>query len=190
MIKIVYPSGAHGNFLAYILNVICGKEIPIFKHNVYDAMILSESGKEINGALPHNFDMFMGIHQWDGINAINIKVDEKDYFKYLTMILSRTSGLNIDLDNLEYDTFNKLEKHSVFNYFLNKLRSLSNQQYGDVPRGILREWIRVSFIEDNITIQSIKKHSESPSSYDIGFDIFYDIEKFIYTCYKILFDNI
>jgi hypothetical protein len=186
MVKIVYPAGAHGNFLTYILNVMCGKERNVFKKNIYDPIVLIESKLEINGSLPQNSDTFVACHQCLDTNAVNIKISENDYFKYLVMMLSRTSGLNIDLDKLEFDPFNTLEKHSIFNHFLNNLRNMSGQQYGDVPRGILREWARVSFIEDSTLIKIAEKNSESPNSYNIGFDIFYDVEKFIYTCYKIL----
>jgi hypothetical protein len=185
MIGIVYPSGSHGMFLELLLNSFSGVEVennPIFDTVcTYDRVTYKQekifTAMHVKKFLPPTCD-----------HVINIRVDSKSYLKYIAVCLNRTSGLNIILEDLNHDTFNKIKQHPILSKFLPSLATISNRESGDVEIKYLREWARMCFFNNNN--RSIDQFTEPAkcldADYILDYECFYDNQKLLEQCKSIL----
>ena len=156
-ISILYPGGAHGNFLKMILNAMLGNTVVLVNDSsVYDhAKLSSES-------------LFVINHHWMNIHTpiveikhhlmdpdtpiINIRVNDTSLLKYCAVCFNRTSSLNLVLEDLNRDTIKKLKSHPIFSHFIPSLIELSGLDLdNDVPYNYLREWARLCFFDNDCT---------------------------------------
>ena len=194
MIKIVFPPGAHGNFLCYLLNRMSGKEF--IDHDSFHGVAGTYDRQLVRDNTLHTFygeenDLFTAIHggrdyHGDVPGGIDIVVeDDKDHLKYLSVCISRAASMGIFLDELHINTMAKLREHPMMLYFLDTLESLNHQGDMDIPNGIVREWLRVCFFNDGNSINGMIDPYRMTDSYKVSFDTFYDKDKLIKTCHNI-----
>ena len=177
MISIVYPSGAHGSFLKLLLNAMAGVDYTMANSSVYD--FTTFNGETIFTATDRYADV-------KSSNIINIRVDPKSYLKYTAMCLTRTSGLDLVLEDLNINTFEKLKTHSIFSHLLSSLVEISGNDCGDVDIKYLREWARLClFSNQGITISQWMAPSIGESDYVVDFECFYN-NTLVEECQKIL----
>lgn len=143
-ISILYPSGAHGNFLSVVLNAMLGNRKSTSKSASYDDSEFEMPS--IFNAQHHNYQVSPPV--------INIRVADTSMLKYCAACLNRTSVMGISLDilleNLNVDTFAKLRRHPIFKSFIPSLAKLSQSDTDqDVPMRYLREWARLCFFDNN-----------------------------------------
>jgi hypothetical protein len=165
-IKIIYPSGSHGKFLEFMLNLLSGID------GDNNSMVYDFSN--LNG--PKKFIATHFIKNTNDCYVIDIVVDPHSYLKYVAVALNRTSGLDIILEDLNLNTFDKLKKHSIFSNFIESLTQISGASSGNVDIKYLREWARICFFENNSeTVTKWLEPTLYPSSdYTIYFESFYN----------------
>jgi hypothetical protein len=181
MIGIIYPSGSHGMFLEMLLNLFSGIEIesnPIstsvhtYDHISYKQLHIFKATHSKNYLPPCN-------------NWINISVNPSSYMKYAAVGFNRTSGLNIALEELNHNTFNKIKDHAIFSQLLSSLTTISGLESGDVEVKYLREWARLCFFKG--TIKKWLATSVDPAAdYILDFECFYDDDNLLEQCKLIL----
>lgn len=164
MIDVVYPSGSHGNFLALLLNTMSGISIDIPRHfTVYDSV------KYCNPLV------FNATHNDTSAPAVKIKVYPTSYLKYFAMCVNRTACLNLLIDELGRDIFEKIKQHAVLSCFAKSLIKISGQSEGDVESKYIREWLRLCFFADyGTTIQQFTSSKENDNDYIVDFELFYN----------------
>lgn len=178
-IHIVYPAGAHGHFLKLVLNTMAGHVSGPVENFIYDGIPSDQLAPftcvHFDSEVPDTLGQ-----------TINIRVRPESYLKYAAVCLNRTSGVNIALEDLDLDTFDKISQHSIYKHFVKSLSIISGKNDGDVPKGSLREWARLClFDQDGLTIRQWTQSSEIDDSYIVDFECFYQ-GQFKETCQKIL----
>jgi len=160
MTKIIsYPSGAFGNFLAYLLNYMITGQRYTVNRSVYDFAT-------------SKIDFFTPRHQIDNC-AVYINVFSDSYLKFLITNINRISGADLIVDDLCIDTFNKIRSHNSLCFFEKSLVKISNKSTGDVSNGHIREWLRLCFFANNS--DTISKYiGEKPTNcYVVDFETFF-----------------
>lgn len=185
MIGILYPSGSHGMFLEMLLNLFSGitvKTYPITNnvHVIYDHVSYEQSKIFTAAHFKKSLPECTGI--------INIRVPPQSYMKYIAVCLNRTSGVNIVLEELDHDTFNKIKCHPIFSHFFLSLKTISRSESGDVELKYLREWARLCFFADkNSTIEKfINTSIDTSADYILDYECFYSNDALLEQCEIIL----
>jgi len=169
MIYIQYPSGSHGNFLKLLINELASaKVIDDADSNTYDKFIY---GDDCFCLAEHIIDSDIS-----SCNIVNIIVEPKSYLKYFTMCVSRTARLNIDIDELTQDTFNKIKLHPILSHFTKSLSEISSKTTGNVEPKFIREWFRLCFFDNNgeTITKFIQPNHRQDARFNINFESFYD----------------
>jgi hypothetical protein len=185
MIGILYSSGSHGKFLEMLLNLFSGLQLesnPITDNcHVYDGVAYQPP------------KIFEATHRMDYLSSscdeiINIRITPCSYMKYIAVCFNRTSGINIILEELHQDTFDKIKHHRIFSHFLPSLKTVSGISSGDVEIKYLREWARLCFFGNNgATIKKFTNPTKYPSAdYFLNFECFYNDELLLEQCKLIL----
>lgn len=185
MIEILYSSGSHGKFLELLLNLFSGTKIkvnPITETvHTYDRIKYEQPA------------IFRAIHDIsysspDCNKLINIRVRPQSYMKYIAVCFNRTAGVNIILEELDKDTFNKIRLHTIFSSFLTPLQTISGLDSGDVEIKYLREWARLCFFDNTFDVveQFTKTAVYLAPDYVIDFECFYNDNKLLTQCKLIL----
>jgi len=181
MIGIIYPSGSHGMFLEMLLNLFSGIEIKsnpnstsvhTYDHISYKQLQIFKATHSKNYLPPCN-------------NWINISVAPSSYMKYVAVCFNRTSGLNIALEELNHNTFNKIKDHSILSQLLPSLTTISGLESGDVEVKYLREWARLCFFKDT-TKKWLAATVDPAADYILDFECFYDDDNLLEQCKSIL----
>lgn len=178
-IPIVYPPGAHGQFLNMLLNRLSGITSDV-SDTVYDRTNY------------HDARNFGGIHQYDhrpGPTGIEIYVESRHMLKYLVMCMNRTKGLGFTMDDLHHDTFNRVRQHPMLQGFEQDLVAISGTASGDVDSAHLREWIRLTFLDmDFYNVRHGWLHlSDHPQAdFCISFNSMYDLSAVVDLCRRVL----
>jgi len=96
--------------------------------------------------------------------------------KFFVMCFCRTKDLNIDIEKLSQNTFEKIDQHPVIKFSTSSLSSISGCNSGDVEPKFLREWFRLCFFDnDGDTITKILAGTVlDHAQYVIDFESFYD----------------
>lgn len=170
--KIAYPSGAYGNFLAYLLNYMMSGVRYHVSSMVYDH------------AKSHEY-FFLKDHSIDDC-SIYINVDKRSYLKFFITSSNRTSGIDLILEELHVDTFDKVRSHTVLKFFEKSLAEISNKSDGDVPVSHIREWLRLCFFADNCKTIDEYIGKKPKNCYIIEFDTFFSRESIKQTAEDIL----
>ena len=158
-INISYPSGAFGNFLAYLLNYIVSGKRNTVKESVYDS-----AKSDVTYFIPT-----------DSIDncKVYINVNSKSYLKYLVTKINRISGIDLILEDLHIDTFNKIRFHDSLNFFEKSLTTISGKSNGDVSIGYIREWLRLCFFAQNCKTISEYIGPRPTDCYIVDFETFF-----------------
>lgn len=174
---IVYPSGAHGNFLAAVLNTLTGVTANNLGHMIYDKTSYSQDRNFVPVHCVNLIDTDK-LPLYD--NAININIQPESYLKYASICLNRTAGVDIQLETLNNNTFEQLGCHVIFSQLLKSLSTISGKTSGDVEFKDLREWARLClFANRGSTItQWISDTRLSSADYTFDFEWFYDATVF------------
>ena len=163
MITITYSAGSHGNLLEFLLNSAAGIKIDIIDDMIYDKKHFATN------------PIFFATHRpVDG--AIAIRVNPESYMKFVAIAINRVDGCNLQIEDLEHDTFNKFKNHRMMEFFLHDLAVISGQTTGSVSRKFLREWLRLCFFaNDGATLHNyLNKQIPVNPSYLVDFESFYD----------------
>jgi hypothetical protein len=141
-ISVLFPSGAHGHFIAVLLN-----------H--------SQGIKAINQANSRVFDkpQWIGVpdfdikHQASQVpdpdRCVQISVGDSDIFKWTVMSMSRASDLDIELERAHQDPWTIFQSHPHMAPLLGSLKAISGQDHGSVPISHMRDWARLCFFDDD-----------------------------------------
>lgn len=179
-IKICHPSGAYGGFLAYLLNYMSIGQDCTIEESVYDSLDYSLY-KEIK---------FSCTHVEPGMTyEIYINVDQSSYSKFFITNINRIAGANLVIEDLQYNTFEKIRNHRSLCFFETSLKKISNQTDGNVPNMFIREWFRLCFMADNFkTLQQYNKnYNNIPTNcYVVDFETFFSKSKIQQTAVDIL----
>jgi hypothetical protein len=160
MTKIIsYPSGAFGNFLAYLLNYIVSGQRYIVDEDVYDF-----AQSEVT--------LFKARHAMDNCD-VYINVSTESYLKFLITNVNRINGTDLIIEDLQFNTFDKIRSHRTLNYFEKSLTTISGKTQGDVSPKYIREWLRLCFFSNNAEVISTYVGNKPKASYVLDFDLFF-----------------
>lgn len=166
---IVYPSGAHGSFLKLVLNHMAGVKYNIPNQTIFDKVEFPEGCIFDSNHFPKT-----------NTPCINITSKYEDRLLYSALLLSRTSGYNVDLYDDE-DVIKKLKSHIVLSFICD---SFNNDI---VTRKDLREIFRLTIFQDKNTLDLIKKPNRSDNPLmEINLPIFYSMPELLQACIRIL----
>lgn len=162
--RIVYPSGSHGSFLKLLLNTMSGIPInDVINYSVYD---------KVTYLAPVIFE---ADHQFKDSIDIMINVKRSSYLKYFAMCLNRTSDINLLIEDLGTNIFEKIKRHPILKSFASSLITISGQATGDVEPKYIREWLRLCFFANNgTTITQFISPSDVKAKYTVDFESFYN----------------
>lgn len=165
---ILYPSGSHGHFAKLLLNTMTGNTVEQQESMNFDRIRFKEPGKFVtthDPALPARNDI-----------VINIRVRPQSYLKFFAMCFCRTKDLNIVIEDLGQNTFEKINQHPVMKFFTDSLARISHVNQGNVEPKYLREWFRLCFFNNNCeTIAKILAGTYlEHADYVLDFESFYD----------------
>jgi hypothetical protein len=180
---IVYPAGAHGMFLAVLLNKLSGVEVTNLVNMTYDCAEYAEQKFfAIRGAQHFTWD------QRKEHTIVNIRIAPSSYLKYLAVCFNRVNDSDLLLEELDQDTYTKLDSHDMAQHFTSSLRVISGQDSGNVEVKFLREWARLCLFSNNG--ESIKGYVAGTrldyANYAYDFECFYDPNTVIAECKEIL----
>lgn len=180
---IVYPAGSHGMFLAVLLNKLSGTNVTNLINMTYDCAEYSDQKFfAIRGAQHFTWD------QRKEHTIINIRIDPSSYLKYLAVCFNRVNDSDLLLEELDVNTYAKLDSHDMAQHFTQSLRAISGQESGDVEVKFLREWARLCFFSNSG--QSITGYVAGTrldyANYAYDFEWFYDPNLVITKCKEIL----
>jgi hypothetical protein len=154
LIPIDFVAGTHGHFLEVVLNNFFNSTAT----NLDPFNSLGASHKVNSEYL--NSRMFVARHWFeDSVNklsqfdrAISIQFDQDDLLLVSSVGLLRAGDQGIDNNQLEIDTYSKLNNvfyQGVLAEILNAYPEFSNSN-GSIPRNILREFFKFGFSNPNI----------------------------------------
>jgi hypothetical protein len=145
MITILFPGGAHGHYLKYLLDYMSTGSIDNHTKNTsniaYDTMV-SES-------------RFFAEHHLSDVQGkcIQVVVPRDMYLPYVVHTFTRTAtmkNLNIDsLENLHIDTARKIKLHPVLRHLAVSLFKICKFNNNNTTIPEIREWIRICFFDDS-----------------------------------------
>ena len=160
MTKIIsYPSGAFGNFLAYLLNYMI-----IGQRNTVNEFVYDFAVSKVN--------FFTPTHK-NNNSIIYIDVSAGSYLKFLITNINRISGVDLVVDELHIDTFNKVRSHNTLCFFEKSLMEISNKSSGDVSIGHIREWLRLCFFANGCKTITEYIGVKPTNCYTVDFETFF-----------------
>lgn len=178
-IPIVYPPGAHGQFLSMLLNRLSG--------------VPSETTEDVYDRTQYHAPRrFGGIHFPDnrsGPSGITISVSAVDIPKYFLICLHRTCGLGHNVNQYNQDTFKKINEHPMLVGFQQDLERISGQTSGDVATRYIREWFRLCFLDNDYrSIRTWLNQCYNPQAdFEVDFSTFYNLTALIDVCKRIMY---
>ena len=188
-ILIDFVAGTHGHFLEFVLNQGFG-----YVDTLEDPFTsLGTSHKKLHGY--HESKMFIADH-WSECQSPKIKIANKiisirfatdDLLTVSSVSLLRAGDMNIDNNDLEHNTYNKLNNkyyRSVLDLIQRSYPELQiTQVNSSIPRNILREFYKFGFRDPKINGYWLKLqqliYSDNQDVFYFDFKNFYDKQKFI-----------
>lgn len=186
IIPIDFVAGSHGHFLEVTLNKFFGFT-PVFdsftatgtshvatvqylKSRVFDADHWYRTPEKIQ-----NVD-----------KVISIRFDHNSLLLLSSLSLLRSTDRNIDNNQLEIDTYNKLNNKDYKNTLDCILKSYPflsvDQNNSSIPRNVLREFYKFGFIDHTINglwiEQQTMRYLPDTKVFYFDFENFYNLEKF------------
>ena len=130
----------------------------LVEHSVYD---FAKNEKELFSTRPSSHC------------DIYIDVNKQSYLKYLITLVNRAGGINLKIEELHTNTFNKIQSHVALNFFKKSLENVSGKTNGDVSVGVLREWFRLCFFANNGKTIADYIGNKPENCYIVDFEIFF-----------------
>jgi hypothetical protein len=116
MIQIDYQGGAHGNYLEFICNTMCGVTADKLPFNLAGASHSKKyTGKKVFYAGHYSY-----LQKELADKIVNIQITEDDLLPLSQISLLRAGDYNYDNNHLEVDTYNKLNNPN-YRWVLDKL---------------------------------------------------------------------
>lgn len=188
-ILIDFVAGTHGHFLEIILNTGFGC---VDKMDDPFTSLGTSHKKSVNY---HKLKMFHADH-WSEHNSPEIKIANKiisirfsmdDLLVVSSVSLLRAGDMNINNDDLEHNTYNKLDNsyyRSVLNLLLRSYPELRVDKINSsIPRNILREFYKFGFRDPKINGYWLKlqqlTYLNDQNVFYFDFENFYNKQKFI-----------
>jgi hypothetical protein len=190
MISIDFVPGSHGNFLEYICNKFVAN-VPA------DFMPFNSLGACHNKSQNYQqYKIFIADHY--SLNSlslyqkiIRINFDFEDLLAVSSLCFLRAGDSNIDIDTLEFDTYNKLMQSKYFSSLIDRINVAYpehkiSEETTNCPRYVLREFFKFGFkhpeLHGLIQYQNLLKYPDNYNVFDFNFKDFYN--------YKIFCDRI
>jgi hypothetical protein len=185
-IPIDFVAGSHGHFLEVTLNKFFGftsifdsftatgtshvATIQYLKSRIFDA--------------DHWYRTPEKIQNVDKVISIRFRPDSLLLLSSLSLL--RSTDRNIDNNQLEIDTYNKLNNKdykNILDCILKSYPFLSvDQNNSSIPRNVLREFYKFGFVDHTINglwiEQQAMKYSPNTKVFYFDFESFYNLEKF------------
>ena len=186
IIPIDFVAGAHGNFLEIVLNRFFG--VVSDREHAFTSLGTSHSKSQnyLNQRLFVAKHWFETPHSLDEHSqVISIQFDQEDLLLLSSVSLLRAGDMGIDNDQLEIDTFQKLDNM----YYGSVLKEITNAYKfldpatNSIPRNILREFFKFGF-KDPDTNGYWKKQQQmyyTQPVFVFHFKAFYDFDLFVET---------
>lgn len=186
IIPIDFVPGSHGHFLEVTLNKFFGFTLvfdsftPIGTSHVATPAYLQSRVFDAD----HWYRSPEKIQNVDKIISIRFSHDSLLLLSSLSLL--RSTDRNIDNDQLEVDTYNKLNNldyKNTLNSILKSYPFLSvDQNNSSIPRNVLREFYKFGFADHTINglwiEQQNMKYSPNTKVFYFDFENFYELEKF------------
>ena len=163
-INIGYPAGAFGNFLSYLLNYVASGKRNAVKESVYDFVTSDVTYFTTKDSIINN-------------SKVYINVESDSYLKYLVTNINRTGGIDLILEDLHIDTFDKIRSHQSLCFFEDSLKNISGQVGGNVSIRLLREWLRLCFFTNNGKTITEYIGPKPQNCYVVDFETFFSRDK-------------
>ena len=192
MISIDFIAGSHGHFLELVCNKFLAK-IDINFEPFNELGAAHNSSKDYTAKklffAGHYSELAAKLHK----KIIQISFTTNDILPLMSVSMLRAGDLNIDNDNLEFNTYHKLNNRYYSN-LLNNIRSAYpditiTPENPDCPRYILREFFKFSFRDpENNGLYQKQKLMSYDSFHDViefKFENFYNLNNFILNLEKI-----
>ena len=190
MIYIDFQSGSHGNYLEFVCNkyladVPCNK-LPFNKLGAAHLRNYQGQAKFISGHFSANGDTC----NFSNSKIISIRITELDLLNLECVSFLRSGDYGIDIDQLEHDTYNKLNNITCYRPVLKNIMDVCfnhgldrlDESHPDCPRYILREFYKYDFKfpEKSGLIEKQKSmvYDKSNSVYLFPYNSFYDQTQF------------
>jgi hypothetical protein len=187
MIAIDFLAGTHGHFLETVLN-------KFFNITPNLANTLTKTGTSHNKNTEYQKNKLFRAKHWFELYAdqltnfekvISIRFCLEDLLLVSSVSLLRAADLNINNDDLEVDTVNKLNNR----FYQSTLEQIYtaypflDQTQASIPRYVLREFFKFGFKDPAVNGYWLKQQSMVyPAHCDVycfDFSSFYDIDKFV-----------
>lgn len=160
MIPLDFVAGTHGHFVEYLLN-------RGFGFTEIDFSFFTKIGTSHNRPVSYLTQREIQCGHWfetdptvvsHADNVIRIVYDQDDLLLVSSISLLRTADYGIDNDLLHLDTKNKFNNLHYFGVLDEIYKAYPNvdQQAGNIPRNILREFFKFGFLDPNINGYWIK----------------------------------
>lgn len=172
-IKISHPGGAYGNFLAYLLNYMITGQRNLVKQSVYDFVA------------DHKSNIFWADHTINNC-SIYINVNTASYLKYMINNINRTADANLILEDLKFNTFEKIQLHVILDSFKESLQTISRKSAGNVSEKYIREWLRLCFFANNGTTITQIINTKPKNCYYVDFEMFFSRDSIKQNAHNIL----
>ncbi len=194
IIPIDFVAGSHGHFLETTLNKFFGFT-PVFDSFTSSGTSHVAPVEYINQRVfqaEHWFELYP-----DKIKhvpkLISIQYKQEDLLLLSSVSLLRAGDFDLDNDQLEVDTYNKLNNifyKDTLDVILKSYPFLTvDKKNSSIPRNILREFYKFGFADPNINGYWLKQQGMqySPDTKVLYFNFadFYDLEKFVAAIHKI-----
>ena len=176
MIQIDFQGGAHGNYLEFVCNTMCGVTGNVLPFNSAGA----SHSKQYIGKKVFYADHYSYQGKDLGEKVVSIQITNNDLLPLLQISLLRAGDYGYDNNNLEVDTYNKLN-NSDYRWVLDKLidgffKDQIQQSYNNHPGATLR-------LADALLSQSLGEIVENPELYlvedpKVLSEIIYDLKLF------------
>lgn len=186
IIPIDFVAGAHGNFLEIVLNrffgVVSDQGDPFTSLGASHLKSQDYLHRRLFVAR-HWFQTPHSIDEYD--QAISIQFEQDDLLLLSSVSLLRAGDMNIDNDQLEIDTFQKLDNvhyRSVLQEIMTAYKFL-DADTKSIPRNVLREFFKFGFKDPDIN-GYWKKQLEMTYTQPVfvfQFKAFYNFDLFVQT---------
>jgi hypothetical protein len=187
MISIDYVAGSHGYFLEYVCNKhICNMQVNFLPFNSVGASHL-KTNEYINNRIFHG-QHFTNKGLETSKRVVRITYDHNDLLLLMTGAFLRIANSNIETNELENDTYNKLMDSAYFPYLVDSIndaypRNRISAENPNCPRYVLREFFKFGFKhpESNGFIKVLEElvYDSSVDSIDFPYRNFYNKQLFI-----------
>jgi hypothetical protein len=154
MIQIDFQGGAHGNYLEFVCNTMCGVTEGLPFNSAGASHLKKYTGKKVFYADHYSYQ-----EKDLGEKVVSIQITNNDLLPLLQISLLRAGDYGYDNNNLEVDTYNKLN-NSDYRWALDKLidgffKDQVQQSYNNVRDPA---WPDIKTINDYDALPAIIKH--------------------------------